>query len=493
MKQKTYHECDHMLKYRMHPEICRFPSLHFYDKKLLNGDTVLSKSVSFHGAEGVGPYVFYDVVDGLELREKNSGALSLYNECEADAAVELLKFFRKRYPSEFVVCKIGIITPYKCQLSHLRSRFSSVFGSSVITDMEFNTVDGFQGREVDILVFSTVRAASSSQGISSSSSIGFVADERRMNVALTRAKLSLWILGNTRTLQTDRNWSALVKDAKQRNLVLSIKRPYNISFRTNTRKTLVPEGSDNQLSQVKHVEKVRGDGQLAKQNECQEKLKFEGKRKHIDSVTDCNWSSGGGDIDSLKSKDKHCSKRKAKYDCEPPPGRTILSASANDDRRRLQKVKSRGPEKLLISSGSQEKEGSEVKVKMGENQRSNNDNGGQEVGRSGKNKMSKESKKSSVQEQSSIVSTPQPDGNNEERESNKGGRDPKEVATSQNLFLKRKQQREAVDAILFSGLIPSKKSEQSSKKLHQERSIVPPSVASGSFKPPKKRKGPPNS
>ncbi|KHG27459.1 Helicase SEN1 [Gossypium arboreum] len=428
-------------QYRMHPEICRFPSLHFYDKKLLNGDTVLSKSVSFHGAEGLGPYVFYDVVDGLELREKNSGALSLYNECEADAAVELLKFFRKRYPSEFVVCKI-----------------------------EFNTVDGFQGREVDILVFSTVRAASSSQGISSSSSIGFVADERRMNVALTRAKLSLWILGNTRTLQTDRNWSALVKDAKQRNLVLSIKRPYNISFRTNTRKTLVPEGSDNQLSQVKHVEKVRGDGQLAKQNECQEKLKFEGKRKHIDSVTDCNWSSGGGDIDSLKSKDKHCSKRKAKYDCEPPPGRTILSASANDDRRRLQKVKSRGPEKLLISSGSQEKEGSEVEVKMGENQRSNNDNGGQEVGRSGKNKMSKESKKSSVQEQSSIVSTPQPDGNNEERESNKGGRDPKEVATSQNLFLKRKQQREAVDAILFSGLIPSKKSEQSSKKLHQERS-----------------------
>ncbi|KAK8292736.1 hypothetical protein V6Z11_D06G139400 [Gossypium hirsutum] len=480
-------------QYRMHPEICRFPSLHFYDKKLLNGDTVLSKSASFHGTEGLGPYVFYDVVDGLELHGKNSGALSLYNECEADAAVELLKFFRKRYPSEFVVCKIGIITPYKCQLSLLRSRFSSVFGSSVINDIEFNTVDGFQGREVDILVFSTVRASSSSQDVSSSSSIGFVADVRRMNVALTRAKLSLWILGNTRTLQTDRNWSALVKDAKQRNLVLSIKRPYSISFRTNTGKTLVPEGSDNHLSQMKHVEKVRGDGQLAKHNECREKLKFEGKRKHIDSVADCNWSSAGGDIDSVKSKDKHRSKRIAKDDCEPPPGRTILSASANDDRRRPQKVKSRVPEKLLISSGSQEKEGSEVKAKMGENQRSKNDNGGQEVGRSGKNKMSKESKKSSVQEQSSNVSTPRPDGNNEERESNKGGRDPKEVATSQNLFLKRKQQREAVDAILFSGLIPSKKSEQSSKKLHQERSIVPPSVASGSFKPPKKRKGPPNS
>lgn len=80
----------------MHPEICRFPSLHFYDNMLLNGSTMSSKSAVFHGTEGLGPYVFYDVLDGLELRGKNSGALSLYNEREADAAVELLKFFRKR-------------------------------------------------------------------------------------------------------------------------------------------------------------------------------------------------------------------------------------------------------------------------------------------------------------------------------------------------------------------------------------------------------------
>lgn len=98
-----------------------------------------------------------------------------------------------RHPSEFVGGRIGIITPYKCQLSLLRSRFSSAFGSSITSDMEFNTVDGFQGREVDILVLSTVRAAgpcSAASGINSSS-IGFVADVRRMNVALTRAKLSL--------------------------------------------------------------------------------------------------------------------------------------------------------------------------------------------------------------------------------------------------------------------------------------------------------------
>lgn len=81
----------------MHPEICWFPSLHFYERKLLNGVRMSSKSASFHETEGLGPYVFYDIIDGQERRGKNSGSLSLYNEHEADAAVEVLKVFKKRY------------------------------------------------------------------------------------------------------------------------------------------------------------------------------------------------------------------------------------------------------------------------------------------------------------------------------------------------------------------------------------------------------------
>lgn len=71
--------------------------MHFYDSKLMNGETMSSKSALFHETEGLGPYVFYDIIDGQELRGKSSGALSLYNEHEAEAAVELLQFFRRRY------------------------------------------------------------------------------------------------------------------------------------------------------------------------------------------------------------------------------------------------------------------------------------------------------------------------------------------------------------------------------------------------------------
>ncbi|MCD7466948.1 hypothetical protein HAX54_004050 [Datura stramonium] len=133
-------------QYRMHQEICRFPSFHFYDGKLVDGDQLSSKVASFHGTKGLGPYVFFDVVDGKEFHDKRSGTLSLYNECEADAAVEVLRFFKRRFPSEFVGGRIGVITPYRCQLSLLRSRFSSAFGSSITADMEFNTVDSSRSR-----------------------------------------------------------------------------------------------------------------------------------------------------------------------------------------------------------------------------------------------------------------------------------------------------------------------------------------------------------
>ncbi|WOK96345.1 hypothetical protein Cni_G05052 [Canna indica] len=249
-------------QYRMHPEICRFPSMHFYENKLLNGEKMANRSASFHENYCLSPYMFFDIADGQEHHGKNSGSVSLFNEAEVQAAVEILKFLKKRYPSEFLSRRIGIVTPYRSQLSLLRSRFSTAFGSEVISDIEFNTIDGFQGREVDILVLSTVRASGSTSEPPrfNSNSIGFVADVRRMNVALTRAKFSLWIVGNARTLQTNVNWAALIENSKGRDLFMSVKKPYRSIFP----KTLFSSGQnlcfsklDSRSSSVKHNERVK--------------------------------------------------------------------------------------------------------------------------------------------------------------------------------------------------------------------------------------------
>uniref|UniRef100_A0A2N9GL28 DNA2/NAM7 helicase-like C-terminal domain-containing protein n=1 Tax=Fagus sylvatica TaxID=28930 RepID=A0A2N9GL28_FAGSY len=327
-----------------------------------------SKSTPFHEIEGLGPYVFYDIVDGQEHRGKNSGTMSLYNEYEANAAVEVLRFFKKRYPSEFVGGRIGIITPYKCQQSLLRSRFSSAFGSSVIDDMEFNTVDGFQGREVDILILSTVRAGdpSTTALVNNSRSIGFVADVRRMNVALTRAKLSLWILGNARTLQTNHNWAALIKDAKERNLVISVKKPYESMFKTAFHKNAAPGISDNHSRQQKHVEKAKDASQHAKQNESIAKETVERKTKDVG----CAYQS--------KKKGTRCQKdfpvirenipsdgRSARDEYQFPVKKDSSPLVTNDSSRTSEDVKHAISGKQVAAGARKGKESSEKKESLG--------------------------------------------------------------------------------------------------------------------------------
>ncbi|MCO5611009.1 hypothetical protein L7F22_065257 [Adiantum nelumboides] len=132
------------------------------------------------------------------------------------------------FPDDISPGKVGIITPYQQQLSLLRERFRRVLGQNIAQGIEFNTVDGFQGREVDILIFSTVRATS--RNGQSSSRIGFVADVRRMNVALTRARFSLWIVCNAATLQASPPWAALLQNAKERQLLHQAKSPYGNFF-----------------------------------------------------------------------------------------------------------------------------------------------------------------------------------------------------------------------------------------------------------------------
>ncbi|KAK4378630.1 hypothetical protein RND71_000492 [Anisodus tanguticus] len=89
--------------------------------------------------------------------------------------------------------------------------------------VDINTVDGFQGREKDVAIFSCVRA-------SKDKGIGFVADYRRMNVGITRARSSVLVVGSASTLRRDALWKILIESAEQRNGLYKVSKPYDDFF-----------------------------------------------------------------------------------------------------------------------------------------------------------------------------------------------------------------------------------------------------------------------
>jgi hypothetical protein len=140
-------------------------------------------------------FVKFDSDDSY--REKKDGNKQITNIVEAKAAVSLVIGIRKKDPN----CKIAIITPYKGQKKLLSN---SLLRSGVhyqIDNIFVDTVDSFQGSEADVVVFCTTRAIQPTQ---------FFMDTRRLNVALSRAKRELIILGRMRYYyRFDRNESCL--------------------------------------------------------------------------------------------------------------------------------------------------------------------------------------------------------------------------------------------------------------------------------------------
>lgn len=212
VRMQTNHPDDvHLLdvQYRMHPEISRFPSATFYDGRLQDGPNMEKLRVRpWHNSELLGPYRFFDVQG---LSQNAAKGHSLVNIAEVNVAMQLYERLVTDFGKTFDFAgKIGIITPYKGQLKELKARFTAAYGNSILTKVEFNTTDAFQGRESEVIIFSCVRA--------SDKGIGFLSDIRRMNVGLTRAKSSLWVLGNSRSLMQGEFWNKLIVNARERGL-----------------------------------------------------------------------------------------------------------------------------------------------------------------------------------------------------------------------------------------------------------------------------------
>ncbi|KPI36972.1 Helicase SEN1 [Cyphellophora attinorum] len=208
--EKNHKKNIHLLdtQYRMHPEISLFPSRTFYDSRLKDGAGMAKlRARPWHHSSILAPYRFFDIQG---MSESSTKGHSLINIAEINIAMALYDRLTTDVRKYNFRGKIGVITPYKGQLRELKSRFRIRYGEDITSAVEFNTTDAFQGRESEIIIFSCVRA--------STKGIGFLNDIRRMNVGLTRAKCSLWVLGNSGALNQGEFWRGLISDAKSRKL-----------------------------------------------------------------------------------------------------------------------------------------------------------------------------------------------------------------------------------------------------------------------------------
>ncbi|XP_041098816.1 probable helicase senataxin isoform X2 [Polyodon spathula] len=190
------------IQYRMHPDICEFPSKYIYKRALkTDGDTAEKRCGTSWPFQ---PYRLFDVTDGFETK----AAESFHNDQEVKLVMQLIRLIAEKQKG-----RVGVITPYSAQKQRIKDCINRE-GSKLFQFVEVDTVDGFQGREKDCIIVSCVRA-SNTQG-----SIGFLGNRQRLNVTITRAKCSLFILGHLKTLMDHKDWGALIQDAHKRGTII---------------------------------------------------------------------------------------------------------------------------------------------------------------------------------------------------------------------------------------------------------------------------------
>ncbi|CAJ1456465.1 unnamed protein product [Effrenium voratum] len=207
-------------QYRMLPQIAEFPNNTFYNGQVVNDEIVMQlerqmqdiihapdRDWNFDTAirlfdTGPGPF-----------EERDFTNMSTSNPYEAEMVVKLLtQFFRANESDRRL--SVGIIAPYNGQVRLIKDRINGEKSTVSSRKLEkkvklVKTVDGFQGNEQDIIVISTVRSNLKGQ-------LGFVSDHRRLNVAITRARFRLWVIGDLQTLANDEMWANFIKFCQMR-------------------------------------------------------------------------------------------------------------------------------------------------------------------------------------------------------------------------------------------------------------------------------------
>jgi superfamily I DNA and/or RNA helicase len=189
------------VQYRMNEPIMGYSNAHFYEGRLQAADLVAKRSLP--GIPLTESIVFIDTA-GTGFEEKlHPRFKSRYNDGELNILLEHLLELRSATPPEDLLPTVAVISPYRQQTIKAEDLFDT---EPRLNDfnLTINTVDGFQGRERDVVYLSLVRSNEKQE-------IGFLADYRRMNVAITRAKKYLIVIGDSATIGNDKFFAGFLQ------------------------------------------------------------------------------------------------------------------------------------------------------------------------------------------------------------------------------------------------------------------------------------------
>ncbi|XP_015697335.1 uncharacterized protein LOC102717830 isoform X2 [Oryza brachyantha] len=198
------------VQYRMHPGINKFPNANFYDNRISDGPSVKQEDYvkSYLPGPIYGAYSFIHIDNDMEMLDELGQ--SSKNMVEVAVAVNIVERLARECSEKRQRTSLGVISPYTAQVIALQERLGKQFKNHEFLSVTVKSIDGFQGGEEDIILISTVRSNKNGK-------VGFLSDAGRINVALTRAKHCLWILGNGTTLLASNSiWAELVHDSKRR-------------------------------------------------------------------------------------------------------------------------------------------------------------------------------------------------------------------------------------------------------------------------------------
>jgi predicted DNA helicase len=193
------------VQHRMNTQLMRFPSDSMYEGKLVAAADVAERSLADLGVRDdplrPGPLVFIDTAGRGWEEERTGEDPSTRNPGHAErVSAELRRLLRRGLRPE----QLAVITPYEAQARLLRG----LLPEERALGLEIGTVDGFQGREKEAVLVDLVRSNPEGQ-------VGFLSDIRRMNVALTRARRFLLVLGDSATLGGHPYYDAFMRVAEQ--------------------------------------------------------------------------------------------------------------------------------------------------------------------------------------------------------------------------------------------------------------------------------------